>query len=334
MLDFPKNTHGVIISPYSIMFTVFFLLFLYFMYLVRSIVIIVFLAFIIMAALNPAVNKAHRFTKLPRGLCILVVYLLVLSLLAIMFGFLLPPIINEFYHLMRNVELPVLEDEIRNLNFTIGELTNFAGRLSGQLGQVFSLITSTFSGVITTFTLIVLSAYLILDRPYLHRKIFWFTHEELHLNKAEEFVNSLEHQLGGWVRGQLILMTVIGVITYGGLTLLGIPYALPLAVLAGILEVLPNLGPTVAAVPAVVLALIMLGGPMAVATAVFYIVVQQVENYLLVPKIMRDNVDVNPVVTIVTILIGLQLGGMVGALIAVPVYIVLRTVYAKFFKPS
>ncbi|HEX7017324.1 MAG TPA: AI-2E family transporter [Patescibacteria group bacterium] len=333
MIQFPKDTHGVVISPYSIIFTIFFGLFLYFLYLVRSIVVIVFLSFIIMTALNPAVAKVHKYTKLPRGISIIIVYLLFLTLLIGMFGFLLPPIINEFYQLVKNVQLPVLADEVRNLNFTVGELSSLAGRVSDQVGQIFSVISSTFSGLVTMFTLIVLSAYLILDRPYLHRKIFWFTHQEKHLQEAKEFLDSLEHQLGGWVRGQLILMTVIGVITYIGLSLLSIPYALPLAVLAGILEILPNLGPTIAAVPAIILALVMLGWPMAAATAVFYIVVQQLENYVIVPKIMRDNVDVNPVVTIVTILIGLQLGGVVGALLAVPVYIVLRTIYAKFFRP-
>lgn len=333
MIQFPKDKHGVFISPYSIMFAIAFVLLLYFLYMIRSIVTIVFLSFIIMTALHPAVAKVHRWTKIPRGISTFLVYTLFLTLIVGLFAFLLPPLVNELYQLVRNVELPGLQDEIRNLRFTLTELGDIAGRIGNQVGQIFSVITSTFSGLITFITLIVLSAYLVLDRPVLHQKVLWFSRDEKKLAEAKKFLDSLEYQLGGWIRGQIILMVVIGVVTYVGLVLIGVPYALPLALLAGILEILPNLGPTISAIPAVVLAWWILGWPMAAATTVFYIVVQQLENSLLVPKIMKDNVDVNPAVTIVAILIGLKLSGVVGALIAVPVYIVLRAIYSQFFRP-
>jgi len=178
-----------------------------------------------------------------------------------------------------------------------------------------------------------MSFYLLIDRENLHKKISLLTKDRKHLSTAEKFITSVEHQLGGWIRGQLILMIVIGIVTYIGLRLLGIPYALPLALLAGLLEILPNLGPTIAAVPAVILAVASGGGVlMGGITVLFYIVIQQIENNLLVPKIMQDSVDVNPLTTIVTILVGLQIAGVIGALLSVPAYIILRSAYSLWLN--
>ena len=143
---------------------------------------------------------------------------------------------------------------------------------------------------------------------------------------------TIENQLGGWVRGQLVLMLVIAVFTYIGFLLIGIPYALPLAILAGFLEILPNIGPTIAAVPAITIAYISSGPALAVVALLFSILVQQLENNVIVPKVMRENANVNPLISIIAILIGLQLAGVVGALLAIPLYIVIRTVYGSFFR--
>jgi predicted PurR-regulated permease PerM len=178
----------------------------------------------------------------------------------------------------------------------------------------------------------VMSIYLLLDRENLYKKVTWFTQDQRMLNLAKEYVNTVEEQLGGWVRGQVVLMTIIGFITYFGLLIIGIPYALPLALLAGSLEVLPNLGPTIAAVPSIILAYIFGGWIMAMITLVFYLIVQQLENNLIVPKVMKDNADVNPLTTILAILMGVKLGGVIGALLSVPLYIVTRTLYSMWLR--
>jgi predicted PurR-regulated permease PerM len=209
---------------------------------------------------------------------------------------------------------------------------NLIDRFGSSANTLYSIVSSTFSGVFTVFTIMVMSFYLMLDRRNLHLRIAWFTQRKEHLEQAKDFIDSLEYQLGGWVRGQIILMLVIGILTYIGLLLLGLPYALPLALLAASLEILPNLGPTLAAVPAVVIAYITAGPLMGLITLLFYILVQQFENNLLVPKIMKDNVDVSPLISIVSILIGLKLAGVIGALLAIPIYIILRTIYSTWVK--
>ena len=127
-------------------------------------------------------------------------------------------------------------------------------------------------------------------------------------------------------------MTVIGLMTFLGLIILKVPYALPLAIIAGLLEIVPNIGPIFSAVPAIAVAFLTFGWPVTIAVTVLYLAVQQLENNLIVPKIMRTNVNINPLVSILGILIGAKLFGVIGALLAVPIFIVLRTVFITWKK--
>ena len=169
---------------------------------------------------------------------------------------------------------------------------------------------------------------MLLDRSHLHKKIAWFTHKKENIEAAKDFLDDLEKQLGGWVRGQIILMIVIALATYFGLMMLRIPFALPLAILAGLLEILPNLGPFISAVPGVMLAYFAYGLPMAGFTTLMYIVIQQLENNLIVPRIMSANAKVNPLISMLCVIIGFQLGNVIGGLLAIPVYIILRASYS------
>jgi predicted PurR-regulated permease PerM len=307
----------------------------YLLYQVFSIVIMLFLAFIITVALNPLVTGIQRRLKLSRATSTGIVYFLVVTLTLIVLGVILPPLVGEMYqlsmevfHLAQNLEVPFfLRDILSEFNVPSSVAGAVVGQVGNSVASVFSGITSTFFGVFSFTTTIVMSFYLMLDRPQLARKVMWFTRDMAYIEKTEGFVRSLEHQLGGWVRGQSILMLVMGLLTYVGLVLLGVPYALPLAVLAGMLEILPNLGPSIAAIPAILLAGAYSGWFMGGVVTLFYIVIQQIENNIIVPKILKDNVDVNPLVAITAILIGLHLGGVIGALLAIPTYIVVRTVY-------
>lgn len=314
----------------TVVFTTFFLLFLYFLFQIRDIIVLLFLAFILMVAINPIGKKIQKSTKLGRLPSVLFAYFLFLSVLVLFFSLLLPPLIIEFIALLKFVNLPPLQEQFTKLNFSITDLGSFAGQIGTSVTAVMAVIGSTFSGIFTLFTLFVISFFMLLEREVLHKKLNWLIKDETELKRIETLLNELETQLGGWVRGELILMTIIGVMTYIGLTILGVPYALPLALLAGFLEILPNIGPTIAAVPAVALAFIS-GGPLiGVATLVLNVIIQQLENNVIVPKVMKSAVNVNPLVSIIAILIGLKTAGVIGALLAVPTYIVLRTIYGVY----
>ena len=135
------------------------------------------------------------------------------------------------------------------------------------------------------------------------------------------------------MRGQLLLMLAIGLATFLGLILLGIPYALPLAILAGLLEIIPTLGPILAAVPAVIIALTISPG-MAIVVVGLYIVIQMLENNILVPKIMQRAVGLNPVIVIIGVVIGANLLGVAGALLSIPFIALLAVLYRGFSSSS
>lgn len=335
MFSFLHDKNSVKISPSIVVFTVFFLLGLYFLYYIRPILILLFLAFIIMVALNPAVTALQNRVRLPRVLATLLVYFWVLACLVGVIALVIPPLTRELYQLVVTLNLPPqIQTQMDNFdfnNFNFDNISGLASQIGNSVNVIFSVLSSTFSGLFTFFTLIVLSFYLMLERPSLYKKALWFTKDENHIENTRKFIDSIEYQLGGWVRGQLVLMLVIGFVTYIGLTLLGIPYALPLALIAGLLEIVPNIGPTIASIPAIIFGFLYGGPIVGAATIVFYVIIQQLENNLIVPKIMKDSVDVNPLVAIVTILIGLKLGGVVGALLAVPVYIMCRTLYSMWY---
>lgn len=319
------------LNPITIVFTVFFLLGLYFLYMVRDILVLVFLAFILMVALKPISKKIHQLTKLPLGVSIFLSYVVLALTLLTFFAILVPPLVSQLSSLLRFIDLPVLQEQISEFNFTLTELSDLAGKVGTSVGAIFSIIGSTFSGIFTFFTLLVLSYFLFVERNELPEKLSWLTKDKSEKERFSRLLNSIEEQLGGWVRGEIILMLLIGSLTFIGLSLLGIPYALPLAILAGLLEIVPNIGPTVAAIPAVLIAFLTHGPVMAGAVALLNILIQQLENNFFVPKIMKAAANVNPLASILAILIGLKLAGVMGALLAVPMYIVIRTVYSTYF---
>ncbi len=329
-----NNDHAVSIDPSTIIFAVLFILGLYFLFFIREIVITLFLALIFMSALNPGIKFMQRKLKIPRAIGIVISYLVIIFLVGLAFVLILPPLISEIPNLMNSLELPPFILNMSSTKFSVSEISSLIGQAQNSFGAIYDVVTSTFQGIFGFFTILVMTAYLLIDRDHLHKKISWFTKDAHHLELTKELIDRVEVYLGGWVRGQLFLMITIGVFSFIGLSLLSIPYALPLAIVAGLLEILPNLGPTLAAIPAILVAYQSFGGPMAGFVTLFYLLVQMLENNLIVPKIMKDNVDVNPLATILLILTGLKVGGMLGALLSVPVYIVLRTIYSLWLRES
>jgi predicted PurR-regulated permease PerM len=149
--------------------------------------------------------------------------------------------------------------------------------------------------------------------------------------KAMRIVRKAEEKLGGWLRGQLALSLIIGLAAYILLSALNIPYALPLAVLAGIMEVVPVIGPIVSAIPAILIAYI--SAPFsAIWVALGYFVIQQLENHLVVPQVMKYSVGLNPLVVILAVAIGGRLLGISGALLAVPITVVVQIIIEEVLR--
>ncbi len=327
LLSHFKNKHTVSIDPISVFFLLALFGILYFLFLVKNIIILLSLAFILSVAMNPLVvilQKKLNVSK-PVAIGLTYVFLIIVSLSFI--GLVVPPLANQFIGFVSKLDLPGMNTYVSEINFTLQEASDLVGQMTESASVALSIVSSTFSGIFNIVTLFVLSFYLMLERNNLHKKMYWFTKDKKIVKSVDHFISAAEEQLGGWVRGQLLLMLTIGIVTFIGLSILRIPYALPLALLAGLLEILPNLGPVVSAVPAVAIAFLTYGPVSGLVVLLFYVIVQQVENNLLVPKIMAANAKVNPLIAIVTILIGFEIGSVTGAFLAIPIYIVLRLLY-------
>jgi predicted PurR-regulated permease PerM len=149
-------------------------------------------------------------------------------------------------------------------------------------------------------------------------------------DRVGKIIDQVESNLGSWARGELILMFFVGVIIYIGLLILGIPFALPLAIIAGILEIIPVLGPNIAAIPAVIIGLT-ISPLMALAVAALCFLVQQIENYFLVPKIMEKSAGVNPIVTLISLTVGYRLMGLTGIILSVPLFLTIKILINEYF---
>lgn len=317
------------ISQKTIIFTVGLLLSLWFLYQVRSIIVLLFIAFILMTAVNPLIHLAKK-VKIPTIAVMLVVYFGLIALISTILASLVPAVVQQTKGL--SLALPTYMHSLEDI-FNTRFDPNVAGSYLNSIpSNLLKIVAGAFSNIMSILALFFMSYYLVLERPHLHKYLLHFFDDGNREEKAEALVLAVEKQVGGWVRGELLLMLVIGIMTYFGLILLGIPYALPLAVLAGLLEAVPNLGPTIAAIPAILIGLTV-SPIIGVGALVMSIVIQQLENNLIVPKIMQSATGTQPLVTILVLLVGFTLGGVAGAVLAMPIYLTAQTVI-KAFNPA
>lgn len=323
-------TRKVEISHKTIIFTFFFFLFVWFLYYTRDIVFQVFAALLLVSILNPFVNRLTKF-KIPKGISIFLTYILIFVFLGLSVGSIVPPLVEETTNLANNLpnyfqssELSkyVNEDVIRQIASQLGSLPS----------QVVKFVFSLFNNVLNILTVVIFSFYILLVRDRLDQSLEFLLGKEKSKN-ISDLINTLEIRLGGWARGQFTLMLSIGILSYIGLFLLGIPYALPLALLAGIFEIVPYIGPIIAAVPAIILGF-SISPFVGLAAIGLTMLIQQIENYLLVPKIMEKSTGVSPIIILVSLAVGYRLAGISGMIISIPVVIIIQTFIQERFAKN
>jgi len=308
------------VSYKTIVFTLLFSLALYLLWLIRDIILLFFICFIFMEAINPTVKKLERL-KIPRPLAILILYIIILSVISFAIAGIVPILIEQTTGLVST-----LPKVIANVNVFGASATDIYNQfkiletLPQNIAQAaFSVVNDIFSG----FIILVITFYLLLERRHFNSYSLNFFGP--HKDKALKIIETLESRLGNWVNAELFLMTTIGLLSYVGFLVLGLPYALPLALIAGLLEAIPNIGPTVSAFLAALIGLTI--SPLTALLAIIWgIIVQQLENNVIVPKIMKETVGLNPLATILVIATGAKLAGVGGALLAIPVYLTTETI--------
>jgi predicted PurR-regulated permease PerM len=181
------------------------------------------------------------------------------------------------------------------------------------------------------FTILILTLYFLANYPSLKRTA-WRIAPRSRRPRVGLLGDEILRRVGGYVLGNIVTSLVIGVVTFAFLMAIGVPNAAPIALFVAILDVVPLVGATIAGVVTVIIALFH-SVFAAVATAVFYILYQQFENYVLVPRVMRRTVDVSPLTTIIAALLGGALLGIVGALVAIPVAAAIQLITVEVFVP-
>jgi len=311
------------ISHKTIIFTVLFLLGLGLLYYIRGIILELFVAFLMMTILDPLVSLFQKL-KIKRGLSVFITYILVIGIFGGVIALIAPPLVQQTTNFIN-----AFPGYLTNIGINSSEISSFTGGILNQIGGVLNFTFSIFSNVISVITVLVFSFYMLLGYEGIRKQFVSLLGEEKG-GKASKLIESIEEKLGKWSRGELLLMLAVAFGNYIGYLLLGIPFALPLAILTGIFEIVPTLGPIISAIPAVLIGfgISPLTGVGAAAVA---FIVNQLENYILVPKIMQKSAGVSPLIVLLSIAIGAKLAGVAGVIIAVPFVVTLQAVLRSYW---
>lgn len=335
------NSFGISTSTILKIFGV--LLGLYFFYLIRDVVLLLVISMIISSALIPLVEWLYSRVKFPRGLTVVLVYVLFIGVVVLISSILFPRLLDEFQTLGSSISS--IREKIQNGDSAISGLFNQFG-LEQALQSISSSLTTissqlvertigVFSGLFSMITVLVISFYLVIEQDALKDFVKSLT-PPVHHPRINSIVQKAQHRLGRWLLGMLGLMFSIFLMTYIGLSILGVKNALALALFAGLLEVIPYLGPIISAIPAAFVAFI--HSPLVgLIVILLYIGIQQFENYVLVPRVLGKSIGANPLVIMIALLVGFRLAGVVGMLIAAPLVAVATVVmedYQGFKKTS
>ena len=270
-----------------------------------------------MASLYPTVLFLKK-QKIPNILATLIPHLVLLALFLLLIIPLLPFLTSQIQLLVKDFP-QYFENAARVMGFNVDYSsfnTSISDSLSGIGKNIFLITGKAVNIVFSALTIFVISFYLLLYRDSFKLSIVKVFPKEKR-EKVEDVLHKIEEKLGAWARGQVVLSLIIGVFTWIVLTLLQMDFALPLAVTAGILEIIPTAGPILASIPAIIVALT-ISPTLALIVAISYFIIQIIENNILVPKIMEKSVGLNPVVVLLAILVGGTLMGIIGALLAIP----------------
>lgn len=314
------------VSYKTIVFTAALVLGLWFLFQIRQIITLIFLSTILVMLFLRPVNWLHA-RKVPRLASVILVYLFFLACIAFVIAIIMPALVTQTSDFI--TKLPQIIRSLNNFiifyNIPVENLSSVIAKQAQSItGDLVSITSTIFSSIFLIITLFVFTFYLLLEWTSVV-KLITSPFSGKQETKVKSLIAKIEKGLGHWIRGQLTLSIIVGTLTYAGLRILGIPFALPLALIAGILEIIPIVGPIVSAIPAILVALT-ITPVYALAVASLFLIIQQLENHLIVPMVMSRVVGLQPPVVIITLLIGAKLYGIGGAFLSVPIVVCARII--------
>ncbi|TRZ78458.1 AI-2E family transporter [bacterium] len=327
------------ISTATILKVIGVLLVLGLIFLIRDVVVLVLFAVILTSAIEPFAARMEN-KKIPRVVAVAMVYVIGALLFGTALFFLIPPLLEQVRQLA--VAMPSFFDSaiMKFESFKLFAIQHniasnveyFFDSLSAELGQVapniFSTTKAVVAGTISVVVVLAVSFYMSVEKGGLKKFIEALTPENQRDN-VMRLVKKSQAKLGKWVQGQFVVILLVGVLDFLGLFFIGARFALLLGIMGAILEIIPYAGPMVATM---IVFLICLSQSLTIAilAGVWFLIVQQIENHVITPKIMQSAVGLNPIVVILAILIGTKLAGVLGLVLAVPVAAVIEVLISDF----
>jgi putative heme transporter len=286
----------------------------------------------IAAALAPLVSRLEK--RMPRVVAAVLVFAGVLLVFAAIIGTIIPAVIQQAQEFIGFI--PQIVENLQEWYNQFGGDIPIIETLFGQLGQLGGSLVAVplglASAVVQILLVLFIALYALLEAPRLKKFI-----SSLFPSDRREQVSSvlaeMAQAMGGFVRGTVIIAALVGLITFIGLTIIGVPFALVLALIAGTLELLPYVGPILAIVPMLLVAL--LESPtQALIVLVFFGILQQLESNVFVPNIMHSQTEISPLLAVFAIVGGGSVGGLLGALVAIPIASALQVFVVRVIAPE
>ncbi len=309
-------------------------------YIARDALLVIYISGLLATGLGPLVHylehaAAPGTRRLPRWLAILSIYLVIVGVLTVVGLLVIPPLIDQAQELW--TRLPewldrgqqfLVDRGLLDHRLTLREAVRSAPGPTQAVGTVASAVSTVFAGLLAFLTVLILTFYLLVESDSLFAAFarLFPRHDR---PRVQDAALKISTKVSAWLSGQLILGGTIGLSATIGLYLMGVPYFYVLGLLAAFGELIPVVGPIFSAIPAVLVAFTV-SPRTAVFVLVFYVIQQQIENHLLVPKVMERQVGVSAVIVIVALLLGGSLLGLVGAVLAVPSAAIIQVVISEF----
>lgn len=335
----PEKETTVTITTGTIVKTLVVLAGAWLLFFLRDLVLIVLTAVVIASAMDPAVRTFMRY-RLPRILAVLLLYIFVIGALIVLFYLFVPQVLGELSGFA--AELPNYLDLLNRFGaynqyadiFGLPSATNVSPQdiigqaqeglqITGFFGNAFGAVASLFGGLFSFVLILVLSFYFTMSQTGIDDFLSVVTPRHYRGYVLDLWERS-KRKIGLWMQGQVLLGVIMGVLVYLGLTILGIEHALLLAILAAFFELIPVFGPTLAAIPAVLLGFADGGLTVGLLVIALYVILQQFENHLIYPLVVTKVVGVPPLLVILGLIIGAKLAGFLGILLSVPMVATLQ----------
>jgi predicted PurR-regulated permease PerM len=302
---------------------------------VRGALLLIYISGLVAVGLSPLVNELERKRlmrqRVPRWAAILVIYVCLIAALVAVAAMVIPAVVmqardlaREFPRLLHQAQQWLINHGVLTREISAQEAVQTASVSGAQdyLGFVANAILGVIGGVFGLITVLVLAFYMLVDSSSLIL-VFLRLFPREKRPQVNDACRRVTNKISAWLGGQLLLAGIIGSTAALGLFLMGVPFFWVLALIAAIGEMIPIVGPILSAVPAIAVAL-SVSPTLALAVIIFFIAQQQLENHLLVPKIMQRQVGISPVFVIIALLIGGSLLGVMGAILAVPTAAILQ----------